>query len=98
MATNFQMTVKQERRNLHVKLRGDFDGISAFELIHLLRDKAQNGGHVLIDTGGLKKIYPFGKAVFRNNFSSPGSSSAAHFVITGKYAADIAPHGIVVES
>jgi hypothetical protein len=37
MAENFQILVRRNSENLHLKLMGDFDGISAYELIDTLK-------------------------------------------------------------
>jgi hypothetical protein len=38
MASNFRIYCHQNRDNLHLKLIGDFDGSSAYELINLLKN------------------------------------------------------------
>ena len=54
MASNFKILTQQNNGDLHLKLKGDFDGSSAFELINAL--KAHNGraGKIVIDTSGLE--------------------------------------------
>jgi hypothetical protein len=36
MASNFQVFLNQNRNSLHLHMFGDFDGISAYELINAL--------------------------------------------------------------
>jgi anti-anti-sigma regulatory factor len=69
MASNFQVFSQQTKDRLHLKLCGDFDGNSAFELIHALLKKT--GSHnILIDTNDLNTIHSFGKEVFQNNLGT----------------------------
>ena len=69
MARNFKIFMHQAIDDLHIGLRGDFDGSSALELIHMLKQNLNRNGRILIDTHNLKKIYPFGRDVFNYNFS-----------------------------
>jgi len=38
MAANFQIVSYKTRDSLHLKLNGDFDGTSAYELINTIKD------------------------------------------------------------
>ena len=51
-----------------MKLTGDMDGNSAYEIINLLDDNSNGIKEVVIDTSGLKIIFPFGRNVFSKNF------------------------------
>ena len=58
MASNFHMFSFKTRDCLHLKLEGDFDGNSAYELLETLK-KYNNGSYqIFIDTNDLKTIYP----------------------------------------
>jgi len=37
MAANFRILVHRNKKNFHLKLSGDFDGTSAYELINILK-------------------------------------------------------------
>jgi len=69
MAANFQIFSYKTRDRLHLKLNGDFDGNSAYELINALREHGADFFQIFIDTNNLKTIYPFGRAVFQKNLS-----------------------------
>ncbi|MEJ2166839.1 MAG: hypothetical protein P8X90_15020 [Desulfobacterales bacterium] len=69
MAHNFKMIIHRRTDKLTIRLAGDFDGSSAWELIHAIRENLNNLKFVKIDTGELKMVYPFGREVFRNNIS-----------------------------
>jgi len=40
MATNVKITAHRNDENLHLKLKGDFDGTSAYELLNIVRKRA----------------------------------------------------------
>ena len=50
MASNFQLFLNQNRDSLHCHLCGDFDGMSAHELIHALKKHGKDYLEVFIDT------------------------------------------------
>jgi anti-anti-sigma regulatory factor len=68
MALNFKIVINRTNDNLHIHLMGDFDGSSAWELINAISENLNNSKFIQIDTGKLKKVYPFGWEVFYNNF------------------------------
>ena len=70
MASNFQIYSFKTRDSLHLKLAGDFDGTSAYELINALLEQGKDFYEIFIDTSDLKTIYPFGKYVFQKNLRS----------------------------
>jgi hypothetical protein len=69
MASNFQILSYKTKDSLHLKLNGDFDGNSAYELINALREHGDEFFQIFIDTNNLKNIHPFGRAVFQKNLS-----------------------------
>ena len=69
MAHNFKILMYRTIDNLHINLKGDFDGSSAFELLNTLKENWNGTKRILIDTNNLKKIHPFGQEVFDHNFS-----------------------------
>jgi hypothetical protein len=52
---------------LNIKLKGDLDGSSAWQLLHLLEESCKGINRVIIQTDGLKRICPFGYNTFMNN-------------------------------
>ena len=69
MATNFKLFMHETRDSLHLKICGDFDGNSAYELINAIKDNAAKSYQIFIDTEDLKNIYPFGRDVFQYNLA-----------------------------
>ena len=70
MASNFQIVLFKTRDSLHMKLDGDFDGNSAYELINALRDHGAEFFQIFIDTNDLKTVHAFGREVFQKNFGA----------------------------
>jgi len=68
MASNFQILSFKTRDSLHLKLTGDFDGSSAYELINILTKNNKGFQEIFIDTNDLNDIYPFGTEVFQKRF------------------------------
>ena len=69
MASNFKLIFYQKSNSLHLKLRGDFDGNSALELINALKENRAGSNNILVDTNDLTTIHSFGKEVFQKNIS-----------------------------
>lgn len=88
MALNFKIICHKSSKNLHLKLMGDFDGSSAYELINTINKYRGNTGKVFIDTCSLLSVHPFGLDVFQKKFSINGLSHGLTF--TGKYGGIIA--------
>jgi len=65
MATNFHIFSFETRDSLHLKLEGDFDGNSAYELLKTLKNLGGRFYQIFIDTNDLKSVHPFGREVFQ---------------------------------
>ena len=92
MSMNFQIKYKRKNGDLHVNPVGDFDGSSAWELIHLLDEKYDGKGWVYIDTGRLRSVCPFGCNTFQCQFYQ--SRVPAHrLLVKGENGAALAPAG-----
>jgi len=70
VASNFQIYSFKTRDSLHLKLAGDFDGTSAYELINTLAEHGKGFYEIFIDVNELKSIHPFGRDVFQKNLRS----------------------------
>lgn len=90
MASNFKIATHKDSDSLHLKLMGDFDGTSAYELLNVLKKKFRGIHRVFIHTGSLKKIYPFGLNTFHSRFSELNRHSI-QILFTGENASQIAP-------
>ena len=91
MTSNFVISSYKDSDVLHLKLTGDFDGASAFELLNTLKQNCRKVSKVFIHCSYLKEIHPFGVAVFHNNLDSlKGQTKKLAF--TGENAALMAPN------
>ena len=90
MASNFKIAIHRNSNNLHLKLMGDFDGSSAYELINTLRENGKNIDRIFIHTNSLDHIHPFGKRVFENNCNMLKGKTIS-ILFTGDNATKIAP-------
>jgi anti-anti-sigma regulatory factor len=91
MARNFKISVHRNGERLHLKLRGDFDGTSAHELLSALNKHTNHAtARVFIHTSSLSMIHPFGLDVFHGNLSSIKGKSL-DLVFTGESASRLAP-------
>jgi anti-anti-sigma regulatory factor len=90
MATNFKISIHRNSENLHLKLTGDFDGISAHELLDILKRYSNRTSRVFIHTSCLANIHPFGLNVFHNHLDVLKKKSL-ELVFTGDNASELAP-------
>jgi len=90
MASNFRIFMHRNSDSLHLKLAGDFDGTSAFELVDMGKKNGPGLRKVFIHTSNLKTIHPFGLQVFEKSLSDLKNSSF-QLLFTGEYAQQIAP-------
>jgi hypothetical protein len=90
MASNFRISIHRNSENLHLKLMGDFDGSSAFELINVLKKNWNGACQVFIHTESLKDIYPFGRHTFQQNLSGL-RGHRSRILFAGDNAGQIAP-------
>ena len=88
MASNFQISTHEKRDSLHLKLYGDFDGSSAYELINAL-EHCSRFDQIFIDTNELQTIYPFGKDVFQKNIG-PIEKKFGNLIIIGELKHNLA--------
>jgi hypothetical protein len=91
MAVNFRITIHQNSENLHLRLDGDFDGSSAFELLGVLERRCRLASRAFIHTNGLRRIYPFGVSTFQNNLDALSDDQCMHLEFTGDHARELAP-------
>jgi len=70
MATNFKINSRWNGEKLHLKLAGDFDGSSAYELVNALKKHEGDTKHIVVHTDDLSAVYPFGIDIFRKNYTT----------------------------
>ena len=84
------MNIHRRIDKLTIRLAGDFDGSSAWELINAIRENLNNLKFVKIDTGELKMVHPFGREGFRNNIACV-NNTRIRMQFSGPNALQIAP-------
>ena len=69
MASNFKVSTHRNSENVHLKLIGDFDEISANHLIDVLEEDCKSADKVFIHTNSLTRIHPFGCNLFHHHLN-----------------------------
>ena len=90
MAQDFEISVHRVSEDIHLKLTGDFDGISAHELLNALGTSCAPCSQVYIHTGSLKTLDQFGLQVFHSYFDRLKGTSL-DLLFTGEHASRLAP-------
>ena len=90
MASNFGINLDKTSDGVGLKLAGDFDGTSAYELIYAIKKLPEDTGRINICTNGLKNTYPFGLDVF-HRFMRSLRGQSAKIVFTGHNASRLLP-------
>ncbi len=67
MAANFDVVVGRSGYIPVLRVEGDFDATSAWELIYAIKKLPAESRRISIQTDGLKTIYPFGLNVFQKH-------------------------------
>ena len=90
MASNFRISIDKDSDCVGLKLAGDFDATSAYELINTMKKLPENTVKIAIHTNGLKNTYPFGLDVF-HKFMCSLNGQSAKIVFTGNNASQLFP-------
>ncbi|MBN1102313.1 MAG: anti-sigma factor antagonist [Deltaproteobacteria bacterium] len=69
MASNFTIRFQRKNGDLHIGLKGDFDGSSAHVLLNAIGRNIEETQRILVDTSGLRRVSPFGRDVLHANLS-----------------------------
>jgi hypothetical protein len=84
MAPNFGIALAKHSYGCSLKLEGDFDATSAYELIYAIK-KLPEDRKISISTDGLQNIHQFGLDVFHRLMGALNGQSA-RIGFTGKHA------------
>jgi anti-anti-sigma regulatory factor len=90
MASNFGIAVDKNSDGFGLKLAGDFDATSAYELIYAIKKLPGKTIKVYIYTNELKDIHPFGLDIF-HKFMRSVNGQSAKIVFTGNSASQLSP-------
>jgi hypothetical protein len=88
MASNFGINIDKNSDGVALKLAGDFDGTSAYELIYAIKKLPEGTGKITIYTNGLKNTYHFGLDVF-HRFMRSLHGHSTKIVVTGNNASQL---------
>jgi len=94
MASNFKIVQHPNSDNLHLMLRGIFDGSSAMELIYTIENHIDDYQRIFIHTCGLEQLLPFGEAVFVKHCQSAGIRTGK-LTFTGDFSREMAVHSTI---
>lgn len=92
MAANFWITRIYRKNTLYLELNGDFDGMSAMELLCALKDISSGLKEIYIETEALDSISAFGREVFHKNLFMT-AVSLKKLIFIGSRCGQIAPKG-----
>jgi anti-anti-sigma regulatory factor len=95
MGSEFRISVHKNDHEIHLKLAGDFDGISAHELLDVLKLCGNRPSRVFVHTGSLRDIHPFGRKVFHSNLTMLKGRSMK-LIFTGEKASQLAPESALL--
>jgi len=90
MASNFGIAVDKHSGGFGLKLEGDFDATSAYELIYAIKKLPEETPKISIYTHGLKNIHAFGLDVF-HRFMRSLNGQSTKIVFTGRNASRLSP-------
>ena len=90
MASNFGIAIDRNSDGFNLKLAGDFDATSAYELIYAIKKLPEDTVKIYIYTNVLKTIHPFGVDIF-HKFMRSLNGQSAKIVFTGNTASQLSP-------
>ena len=90
MASNFRVSTHWNSENVHLQLIGDFDEISAHQLIDVMEENCKSANKVIIHTNSLRRIHPFGCNIFHQHLNTIKPPSM-HILFTGENANKFIP-------
>ena len=88
MASNFGIATEKKGDGFVMKLQGDFDATSAYELIYAIKKLPDKTVKISIYTNGVKDIHPYGLEVFHRNMR-PFAGQYTKIVFTGNNASKL---------
>lgn len=91
MQSNFSLQIRENKQDVHISLKGIFDGSSAFELVRAIENSRKDNQQIFIDTNRLTHTFPFGQTTLETHLPKNDFRSRLHF--TGHRAKEILPEG-----
>ena len=95
MENNFIMETYKQDKDLHIDIKGTFDGASAFALIQEIENEIYDKDNsIYVETNDISKVYSFGRTILASNIPKICKKSVC---FSGAMADQIAPEGCAVE-
>jgi len=76
VALNFDIATDKISDGYSLKLSGEFDATSAYELVYAIKKLAHRPVRIYVNTSKLKRVHPFGLEVFNRAMRFSGRNSA----------------------
>lgn len=96
MENNFTMETHRQNKDLHIDMKGTFDGASAFALIHEIGNGIYDAtDSIYVETKDISKVYSFGREVLDSNLPKI-CRECVYF--SGAMADRIAPEGCAIKN
>lgn len=95
MENNFTMETYKQDKDLHIDMKGTFDGASAFALIQEIENGIYDKDNsIYVETRDISKVYSFGRSILASNIPKTCRKSV---YFSGAMADQIAPKGCVIK-
>jgi len=95
MEKNFTMETYKQDKDIHIDMKGTFDGASAFALIQEIGNGIYDKDNsIYVETKDISKVYSFGKTILASNMPKTCRQSVC---FCGAMADQIAPEGCTIE-
>jgi hypothetical protein len=78
--------------SVHLRLEGDINGLSAYELLGVLKKNCRWATRAFIHTSNLSSVHPSARRVLETNLGVLNGKCLPLF-FTGEYAGELAPRG-----
>lgn len=95
MGSTFRIHVHQSSDSVHLRLEGDFNGLSAYELLDVLKKNCRWATRAFIHTNNLSSVHPSARMVLEANLGDIDGKCLPLF-FTGEHAAQLAPRDSVL--
>ncbi|HDZ23469.1 MAG TPA: hypothetical protein ENH70_02895 [Desulfobacteraceae bacterium] len=90
MSSNFRIHVHPSCDSEHLKLEGDINGLSAYELLEVLKENCRWATRAFIHTSNLGSVHPSARMVLEDNLEALEGKCLPLF-FTGDHAKQLAP-------
>lgn len=92
MKGKFEISYRRSRGNLHLYLKGDFDGICAWELMKTIKRQYNGTGRVFVSTDNIGEVLQRGVQLFKEHMG-PKIMPVDKLFLKGEKGLKIGPSG-----